>query len=64
LQTIGDGAATFQRLEANYGGCKRCLSGSDAHGPDAVARPDLYRFCWVKLGALDLLRNIDTASIA
>jgi hypothetical protein len=31
-----------------WGGCKPCLHGSDAHGPDAVGAPELDRHCWIK----------------
>ena len=38
-------------LRERYGGCKPCLHGSDAHEQSTVAKPDGYRYSWVK-GAL------------
>lgn len=45
---IGEGAASVDELNAEYGGCKPCLHGSDAHRPGEVGAPDLDRLCWVK----------------
>jgi hypothetical protein len=45
---LGQGAATPAQLKADWGGFKPCLHGSDAHGPEAVATPDLDRYCWIK----------------
>jgi ABC-type molybdenum transport system ATPase subunit/photorepair protein PhrA len=45
---LGKGAASVEELVANWGGCKPCLHGSDAHTNDKVGRPDLDRFCWIK----------------
>jgi len=45
---LGRGSATPAELEAGWGGLKPCLHGSDAHGPEAVAAPDLERYCWIK----------------
>jgi hypothetical protein len=45
---LGHGAASVEQLNADWGGCKPCLHGSDAHGPGAVGIPDLGRCCWIK----------------
>jgi hypothetical protein len=45
---LGRGAVTRAQLEADWGGPKPCLHGSDAHAAEAVALPDLDRYCWIK----------------
>ncbi len=54
-------------LRERYNGCKPCLHGSDAHGPEAVGKPEGDRYSWIK-GALefDALRQacIDPAGRA
>lgn len=45
---LGRGAASVEKLNSDWGGCKPCLHGSDAHGPEAVGAPDLDRCCWIK----------------
>ena len=45
---LGRGAATQEQLNSDWGGCKPCLHGSDAHGLEAVGAPDLGRYCWIK----------------
>ncbi len=37
-----------RHIEERYGALKPCLHGSDAHRDEAVAVPDLDRFCWLK----------------
>jgi hypothetical protein len=36
------------KLDAEYGGAKPCLHGSDAHDLDTVCQPALKRYCWLK----------------
>lgn len=36
------------KLDAEYGGPKPCLHGSDSHDHDAVGNPVNNRFCWLK----------------
>ena len=45
---LGRGAASVDKLMSDWGGCKPCLHGSDAHDSDAVGAPDLDRFAWIK----------------
>jgi hypothetical protein len=45
---IGRGAASVKKLATDWGGCKPCLHGSDAHSPEAVGAPHLGRCCWIK----------------
>jgi hypothetical protein len=45
---LGRGSVRSAQLEADWGGLKPCLHGSDAHDADAVAMPDLDRRCWIK----------------
>ena len=45
---LGKGAATRGDLEREWGGCKPCLHGSDAHNMSAVGKPALDRYCWIK----------------
>jgi len=45
---LGKGAATVQRLESEWNGCKPCLHGSDAHDASRVGQPDQERRCWIK----------------
>lgn len=45
---LGRGSASIAQLNSEWGGCKPCLHGSDAHAPDAVGAPDLERYCWIK----------------
>src|SRR5215813_406723 len=45
---LGRGAASLEKLISDWGGCKPCLHGSDAHGTDDVGMPDLGRCCWIK----------------
>jgi hypothetical protein len=45
---LGRGAANLVQLNLEWGGCKPCLHGSDAHGPDAVGAPERDRHCWIK----------------
>lgn len=44
----GDGVASVDELEREYGGLKPCLHGSDAHSIDKVGIPDDERYCWIK----------------
>jgi hypothetical protein len=44
----GRGAEAPEKLMSDWGGCKPCIHGSDAHGPDDVGAPALDRFCWIK----------------
>lgn len=45
---LGHGAASVEKLNSDWGGCKPCLHGSDAHGFERVGAPDLNRYCWIK----------------
>jgi hypothetical protein len=45
---LGRGTASLEKLNSDWGGCKLCLHGSDAHGPEGVGAPDLGRSCWIK----------------
>jgi hypothetical protein len=45
---LGKGRATIERLNAEWGGLKPCLHGSDAHDVNHVAQPDQQRRCWIK----------------
>lgn len=45
---LGEGAATLDELEKEYGGPKPCLHGSDAHCIEKVGVPDGERYCWIK----------------
>jgi hypothetical protein len=45
---LGRGAVTVEKLRSNWGGCKPCLHGSDAHEIAKVGAPDLDRYCWIK----------------
>jgi hypothetical protein len=45
---IARGAASVEQLNADWGGCKPCLHGSDAHHADHVGAPAGERYCWVK----------------
>jgi hypothetical protein len=47
---LGRGSVRPAQLEAeaDWGGLKPCLHGSDAHDADAVAMPALDRRCWIK----------------
>jgi len=45
---LGQGTASLQEIEREWGGRKPCLHGSDAHSPAAVANPAKGRYCWVK----------------
>jgi predicted ATPase len=45
---LGRGAATVEKLNSDWGGCKPCLHGSDAHDLEHVGIPDLNRNCWIK----------------
>ena len=48
-----------QYLIDNYGGCKPCLHGSDAHRPAEVLMPAKDRFCWIKADlSFDGLRQV------
>lgn len=54
----GDGVLSETELEAQYGGVKPCLHGSDAHRLDMVAKPAQNRFTWLKGDAtFDALRQ-------
>jgi len=45
---LGKGAASVQRLESEWNGCKPCLHGSDAHDASRIGQPDQDRRCWIK----------------
>lgn len=45
---LGEGAASVDELEREYGGSKPCLHGSDAHSAEKVGVPDGERYCWIK----------------
>jgi hypothetical protein len=45
---LGRGAASLEKLDADWGGRKPCLHGSDAHDLEHVAKPDQDRFSWLK----------------
>ncbi|KVC57130.1 hypothetical protein WI72_14690 [Burkholderia ubonensis] len=45
---LGRGAATVEKLESEWNGCKPCLHGSDAHDASRVGQPDQNRRCWIK----------------
>lgn len=45
---LGEGAATLEELEKEYGGPKPCIHGSDAHSIEKVGVPDGERYCWIK----------------
>ncbi|MEK7946679.1 TrlF family AAA-like ATPase [Pigmentiphaga sp. YJ18] len=45
---LGKGAASVQKLESEWNGCKPCLHGSDAHDVSRIGRPDQERRCWIK----------------
>lgn len=45
---LGKGAASVQKLESEWKGCKPCLHGSDAHDASRIGRPDQERRCWIK----------------
>lgn len=45
---LGKGAATRDDLDREWGGCKPCLHGSDAHKLSSVGKPALDRYCWIK----------------
>lgn len=45
---LGQGAASLEALNSEWGGCKPCLHGSDAHHLDQVGIPDKDRHCWIK----------------
>ncbi|WP_443082692.1 hypothetical protein, partial [Thalassospira sp. CH_XMU1420-2] len=49
---LGYKGVSAEELKQRYGGCKPCLHGSDAHDQDAVAKPHLKRYSWIK-GELD-----------
>ncbi|HET7436186.1 MAG TPA: AAA family ATPase [Thermoanaerobaculia bacterium] len=40
--------SSVQEIEMTYGALKPCLHGSDAHRDEAVAAPDMDRYCWLK----------------
>lgn len=44
----GEGAASVDELDREYGGLKPCLHGSDAHSVEKVGMPDGERYCWIK----------------
>lgn len=45
---LGQGVLSVERIQADYGACKPCLHGSDAHSAPRVGSPDGHRFCWLK----------------
>lgn len=45
---LGRGAASLEKLNSDWDGCKPCLHGSDAHDLERVGTPDLGRCCWIK----------------
>jgi hypothetical protein len=45
---LGRGAVDLAKLNADWGGRKPVLHGSDAHAPDDVGAPDLGRYSWIK----------------
>lgn len=45
---LGQGPASLEELNSDYGGCKPCLHGSDAHATKEVGSPELNRYCWIK----------------
>ena len=45
---LGRGVVPLAKLESDWGGCKPCLHGSDAHCAEDVGAPALDRFCWLK----------------
>lgn len=54
----GQKALSRDQIIENYGSCKPCLHGSDAHSQDNVGRPDQERYSWVKGGLeFDSLRQ-------
>ena len=55
---LGYKSVTVEQLRERYGGCKPCLHGSDAHDEEAVGKPQLDRFSWIKGDlAFDALRQ-------
>lgn len=45
---LGKGVRSVEQIESDYGSCKPCIHGSDAHDIDHVGRPAKDRFCWIK----------------
>jgi AAA domain, putative AbiEii toxin, Type IV TA system len=45
---LGRGVVSVEQLKVEWGGCKPCLHGSDAHDHEAVGKPSLDRFSWIK----------------
>jgi hypothetical protein len=45
---LGRGAATLEQINSDWGGCKPCLHGSDAHDHATVGTPALDRYTWIK----------------
>lgn len=45
---LGKKHDTLEAFLKEFGSCKPCLHGSDAHCFDRLARPDLDRYCWIK----------------
>lgn len=56
---LGSGAASIDKLDSDWNGCKPCLHGSDAHAPEQVGVPKLDRYCWIKGDiSFDSLRQV------
>lgn len=45
---LGRGRLPVEAIVADYGSCKPCLHGSDAHTAERVGAPSADRFCWLK----------------
>lgn len=45
---LGKGAASVEKLESEWNGCKPCLHGSDAHDSARIGQPSQDRRCWIK----------------
>lgn len=45
---LGRGTANLEKLNSDWGGCRPCLHGSDAHSLEGIGAPDLNRYCWIK----------------
>ncbi len=54
----GKKSVSIDELQRNYGGCKPCLHGCDAHSAESVGSPDEARYSWIKGGLeFDALRQ-------